>query len=136
MNFRVRPLTETDYDTILVGWWKDWLGEAPAKDLLPDNGFCGLMVEVDNIPICAGFYYTTNSKIFWIDWIISDMKYRVKPERGKAIKYLIEQLGILGKQLGFKYAYTLFKHPTLGEIYKDLGYVKGGEYTGEMIKIL
>ena len=136
MKLQARPLTESDYDTILIGWWRDWLGEAPIRDFLPDNGCSGLMIEVDGIPVCAGFYYTTNSKIFWIDWIISDLNYRTKPDRGEALKYLISELGEIGKRLGFKYAYTLFKHPVLHNTYKNLGYVKGGEYTGEMIKIL
>ena len=38
MEFNIRKLNSTDYDSVLVGWWKDWGWELPAKDFLPDDG--------------------------------------------------------------------------------------------------
>ena len=38
MEFNIRKLNSTDYDNILVEWWKDWGWDAPAKDFLPDDG--------------------------------------------------------------------------------------------------
>jgi hypothetical protein len=133
MSLTIRGLNETDYDSILVGWWKDWGWEAPAKDFLPDSGF---IVYDGDIPVCAGFMYTTNSSVAWVDWIISSKTYNVKPTRREAIKLLISALTELCKQVGYKYTYALIKHPSLIEIYEGCGYIKGDNYTTEMIKLL
>ena len=37
MKLNIKPLEESDYEQILVGWWKDWKWEAPVKDFLPDQ---------------------------------------------------------------------------------------------------
>ena len=136
MSLTIRALNESDYDNILVGWWKDWKWEAPSKDFLPDNGKGGIMVMDGDTPICAGFMYITNSKASWIDWIISNKQYRVKPNRKEAIKLLVASLTVITEDLGNKYGYALIKNKSLIEVYESLGYVKGDSYTSEMIKIL
>lgn len=136
MAFDIRPLNETDYDTILTGWWKDWGWEAPPKDFLPDDGKGGLLVLDGEEPVCAGFLYTTNSKVGWVDWIISSKTYRKKPERSEALLFLIETLTNICRNTGHKYSYALLKHSSLIETYGKLGYVKADKYTQEMIKVL
>lgn len=132
----IRPLTYEDYDETLVGWWAAWGWPAPSRDFLPDNGVGGLIVLDGDVPICAGYMYATNSKAAWVDWIISNKEYRKKPQRSKAISMLIATLTEISKNTGFKYCYALIKHRSLIETYKELGYTKGDEYVGEMIKIL
>ena len=132
----IRPLTYEDYDDTLVGWWADWGWTAPARDFLPDNGEGGLMVLDGDVPVCAGYMYATNSRVAWVDWIISNKEYRKKPQRSEAISMLIATLTEISKNTGFKYCYALIKHQSLIETYKELGYTKGDEYVGEMIKII
>lgn len=136
MTFEIRPLNEKDYDNILVGWWQDWGWQAPAKDFLPDDGKGGIIILDNSVPVCAGFLYISNSKVGWVDWIISNKEYRKKPERTNAIGLLIETLTNLSKRMGNKFSYALIKNNNLINIYKDLGYIKGDSYTGEMIKAL
>lgn len=135
MSFNVRPLNENDYDTLLVGWWKDWGWVAPKKDFLPDDGKGGIIVLDGEEPICAGFMYTTNSSVAWVDWIISSKTYRGEGRR-EAIKLLVETLTNICRNTGHKYSYALIKHPSLIDTYVDLGYIKADGYTSEMIKIL
>lgn len=135
MEFNLRPLNTNDYEDILVGWWKDWGWEPPTKDFLPDDGTGGIMVLDADIPICAGFLYATNSKVAWVDWIVSSKEYRKKPHRSDAIKLLIETLTNIGKSTGHKYMYALIKHKGLIDTYKELGYTQGDSYTSEMIKV-
>jgi hypothetical protein len=132
----VRALTSEDYDDTLKGWWEDWGWIPPTKDFLPDDGKCGVMVLDEEIPVCAGFIYFTNSKVTWVDWIISNKEYRKKPLRKEAIAMVVNTLTELSKVRGYKYCYALIKHPSLIDTYKELGYTKGEEYIGEMIKIL
>ena len=68
-----RTLTESDYE-ILSDWWKAWSWPVMAKDMLPDNGTGGIMVEHEGENIVAGFLYWSNSKLVWLDWIISNPK--------------------------------------------------------------
>jgi hypothetical protein len=136
MELEIRPLNETDYEETLVGWWEQWNWEPPAKDFLPDDGKGGMIVCDGDTPICAGFIYITNSKVSWVDWIVSNKEYRIKDKRKEAIKLLIESLSNVCKNSGSKYGYALIKNQSLIQTYKDLGWSKGDGYTSEMIKIL
>lgn len=135
-ELNIRQLEEGDYENILKGWWKDWGWTAPTKDFLPDDGKGGMIVYDGEIPICAGFMYLTNSKVAWVDWIISNKEYKKKPHRREAITLLVDTLTKIANDTGNKYCYALIKNQSLIETYKDLGYVKGDEYVGEMIKLL
>lgn len=136
MELELRHLYDADYDEILVGWWKQWNWEPPAKDFLPDDGKGGIIIYDGDTPICAGFIYVTNSEVTWVDWIISNKEYRIKDKRREAIKLLIESLTNICKNTGSKYAYALIKNQSLIKTYEDLGYTKGGSYASEMIKLL
>ena len=136
MELSIRPLNENDYDDILVDWWKQWNWEAPKKDFLPDDGTGGIIVYDGDTPIIAGFIYITNSRVAWVDWIISNKEYRIKPKRAEAKKMLIESLTNICKESGSKYGYALIKNQALIKTYQDLGWSKGDGYTSEMIKLL
>jgi len=136
MELHIRELNETDYDDILVGWWNQWGWKSPEKDFLPNNGKGGVIVFDGDTPVCAGFMYLTNSKVAWVDWIISNKEYTKKPQRKDAIKLLVSSLTDICKKAGSKYSYALIKNQSLIEMYESLGYIKGDSYTGEMIKVL
>lgn len=136
MELSIRPLNENDYDDILIDWWEQWNWEAPKKDFLPDDGTGGIIVYDGDTPIIAGFIYITNSRVAWVDWIISNKEYRIKPKRAEAKKMLIESLTNICKESGSKYGYALIKNQALIKTYQDLGWSKGDGYTSEMIKLL
>ena len=133
MIFDIRLLNDTDYENILVGWWNDWKWTAPSKDFLPDSG---LIVYDGDIPVCAGYLYTTNSGVAWVDWIISNFDYKDKENRKQALNLLVDTLTNISKDSGFKYCYALIKNKSLINIYKELGYTQADSYTSEMIKKL
>lgn len=136
MDLYVRELNETDYDEILVNWWRQWGWEPPQKDFLPNDGKGGVIVYDNDTPICAGYMYITNSKVAWVDWIISSKQYTKKPQRKDAIKLLVSTLTNVCNKTGAKYIYALIKSRNLIETYEELGYIKGDTYTSEMIKLL
>jgi hypothetical protein len=136
MEFNIKPLGETDYEDILVGWWKDWKWTPPLKDFLPSDGKGGVMVLDNDIPVCAGFVYMTNSKVAWVDWIISNKEYKKKPQRKEALDLLITTLTNICKDTGNKYCYALIKNKSLIKTYETLGYTSADNYTQEMIKVL
>jgi hypothetical protein len=136
MELSIRPLKDNDYEEILVEWWKQWNWEPPKKDFLPEDGTGGMMVYDGEIPIIAGFIYITNSKVSWVDWIVSNKEYRIKQKRAEAKKMLIESLTNICKNSGSKYGYALIKNQALIKTYEDLGWSRGDGYTSEMIKLL
>lgn len=136
MNLNVKPLKNTDYENILCQWWHDWRWTPPAKDFLPENGTGGYIVYDDDVPVCAGFMYTTNSKVAWCDWIISNLSYKDRVKRKEALELLVNQITQVAKQKGFKYSYALIKNKPLIDTYKKLGYKEASSYTSEMIKVL
>lgn len=134
MELLVRQLNDNDYDDILVGWWKQWGWEPPTRDFLPNDGRGGVIVYDGDTPVCAGFVYLTNSRVSWVDWIISNKEYR--DNRKDAIKLLVSKLTDICKDTGSKFVYALIKHNGLIGTYEELGYIKGDTYNSEMIKIL
>ena len=36
MDFSIRKLKTSDYDDLLVGWWKDWGWKPPEREVLPE----------------------------------------------------------------------------------------------------
>tara|TARA_R110002020_G_scaffold119205_12_gene272127 strand:+ start:129 stop:539 length:411 start_codon:yes stop_codon:yes gene_type:complete len=134
MIFNLRPLKYEDYNEILVGWWKDWDWTPPPRDFLPEEGKGGIMVLDKDIPVCAGYIYNTNSKVAWVDWIISNKEYIHKENKKEALKLLIDTLNNMCKEIGSEYAYALLKHEGLIKTYEELGYKRADSYTVEMIK--
>ena len=122
MELKVRELKESDWET-LVNWWSSWeeWQTHPAKDILPMNGIGGLIVEHDETPIVAGFLYLTNSKIAWMEWIISDKNYK-KRNKIEAIKLLINSLEDVAKSTGAEMIFSVSKNKGLLNIHKNLGY--------------
>ena len=94
------------------------------------------MVYDEDTPVCAGFMYTTNSKVAWCDWIISNISYKDRTKRKQALELLIKQITEVAQRKGFKYSYALIKNKPLIDTYKKIGYKEASSYTSEMIKVL
>jgi len=121
MKLNIRRITENDWN-FLPDWWAGWKGwMQPSRDSLPDNGLGGLIVEKQNKPIVAGFIYTTNSKGAWIEWIISDPKYR-EDDRQQALELLIQGAENVLKNQGFKYLLFVGKHKNLINTFEKFGW--------------
>ena len=133
MEFNIRALNSSDYDKVLVGWWKDWGWKtAPAKDFLPENGEGGLMVMLGNKPVCAAFIYlSSNADVAWIEWVVSDKN--IKENRNEALNYLIEALILYCKELDMKYVFSNNNNQHLIKKFLNLGFIKGSQTT-ELIK--
>lgn len=130
--FEPRLLIESDYD-IATSWHEFWRFPQPPKECLPNNGLSGLMIMKEDIPVCMGYLYFTNSSMCWLEWIISNPEYKEK-DRAVAIQLLITELSNIAEGKGFKVIFTSVKNPNLIKHYKECGYVVGSENTKEMIK--
>ena len=129
-----RTLTESDYE-ILTDWWKAWGWPAMAKDMLPDNGTGGIMIENKGENVVAGFVYWSNSKLVWLDWIISNPK-SDKDIRQEAIKKLILTAESMTKEAGSKFMMSISRSNSLLKIHKELGWTIDPDPSHEMIKAI
>ena len=120
MELSIRPLVKSDLEH-LHNWWESWGWPRVTTDLLPLDGLGGLMVYKGETLIAAGFLYLTNSKVAWLEWIISNKKYRDKDKR-VALELLISSLEEVARQQGFKIVISIAKNKTLFNLHRKLGY--------------
>lgn len=132
MNTRI--LTGSDYE-ILSDWWKAWGWPVMAKDMLPDNGTGGIMVENKGENIVAGFLYWSNSKLVWLDWIISNPN-ADKKIRKQAIEMLILTAEQMVKDAGSKYMMSISRSNSLLKIHEKIGWSIDKTPSHEMIKVI
>lgn len=134
MDFKTRTLLEEDY-SMLEKWWAAWGWPAVNKDILPDNGTGGIMIEHDGKPIVAGFIYWSNSGLCWLDWVVGDPdgSKRIRP---LAIKLLIETVEVMVKDAGKKCIMSISRSNSLLKIHKKLGWVVDKTPSHEMIKLI
>ena len=116
----VRNLIEHDYEFISK-WWEWWRWKVIPREMLPENGLSGLMVEKNGIRIVSGFIYMTNSTGAMLEWIVSNPDYREK-DRKYAIELLIDTAEEYCKGLGFNYMFSIGRSKHLIETHKKLGW--------------
>ena len=135
MEFNIRKLNPSDYDDVLVGWWKDWGWNPPEREVLPDNAQSGLIIYEDTRPIWAGFIYLTNSKVALIEWIISDKKYNKNKKKVKALNLLLDALILTCSTLKIKYIKADNESKSLTKAFIKKGFKKGDIVTHLIKKI-
>jgi len=131
MELKVRQIKSSDWE-MLVDWWEGHKWAKINKDALPDNGTGGFIVEENNKPVLAGFLFQTNSKGCWLEFIISDPKY--KKDRKKMIEKLINTAQGAAIKMGYKYMLFIGKSNGLRKVMKELGWFEDPTPTFELMK--
>lgn len=121
MELNVREIRESDWET-MQDWWTKWNWPRMPKDLLPMNGCGGLMVYKEQELIACGFLYLSNSKVAWLDWIVSNPEYRHK-DRKEALSMLITSLEEVARQQGYSIIISIARNNSLIETHRKLGYM-------------
>ena len=134
MKLKARTLLEQDYN-MLEKWWLGWGWPVVSKEILPDNGTGGVMIEHEGKPIVAGFIYWSNSGMCWFDWVISDPKGN-KRARPFAVKFLIETVEKMVKDAGKKCIMSISRSNSLLKTHKELGWTIDPDPSHEMIKVI
>jgi hypothetical protein len=132
MELKARELRESDWDT-MQEWWTKWNWPQMSKDLLPMNGCGGIMICKEDQPIVVGFLYLTNSKVAWLEWIVSDPEYRDK-DRKEALELLINTLENVAINQGYKIILSIGRNKSLIETHKKLGYTVDDNCSYEISK--
>tara|TARA_Y100001938_G_scaffold80472_1_gene111058 strand:+ start:14389 stop:14802 length:414 start_codon:yes stop_codon:yes gene_type:complete len=119
-KLQVRNLKKDDYHYI-AKWWKWWRWKVIPKEMLPENGLSGLMVEKNGIRIVSGFIYMTNSTGAMLEFIVSNPDYKEK-DRKQAIELLISTAEEFCKGLGCDYMFSIGRNKHLIETHEKLGW--------------
>jgi len=109
----------SDYD-ILFKWWRAHGSFPPKPEHLSPNG---IVVEVDGIPVAAGFLYRTDSKICVFEFVVSDPE-ASKVNRHNALKTLIKIIQEVAKDLGYTLIYTSINIEAYIRKLKDAGFIE------------
>ena len=105
------------------------------KNMLPDNGKSGFMVEKDNVLIVSCFLFLTNSKGAKLEWVVSNPEYR-EDDRKEAIEMLINGTENVCKNLGYKYIFSIGRNKHLIDTHKNLGWTVDKTPSYEIIKTI
>ena len=118
---------------MLHKWWKDWKWEMPPTlEMLPQQAFLITSTEY-NIPVYAGFLYSTGTSIGWFEWIVSNKDAVVEARRG-GIDYLVETVSTVAKTIGINTLYTASVSPSFCNSLKRCGFVVGDTGSTQLIK--
>lgn len=120
-----RNYINSDYWT-LASWWNAHNWPCPDQEMLPETGF---IVE----DVCAGFLYKTDSKIAWLEFIISNPKIE-KEKRTQSLDLVISALCEEAKKLGFKVIFTSVQHKKLIQRYENHGFIVADNDMKNMVK--
>lgn len=108
--------------------YEDWKGI--DKAILPDFG---LVCTADDVPVCAGWCYFTNSVVMWMEWVVCDPK-APKEIRGKALDALINKLCEEGASRGHRAIFTQIKIEAFEKRLQRLGFTSGDRNMIHMVK--
>ena len=78
------------------------------------------MVEVDNKPVASMFMYTSNSKLVWLGWPLSNKNH--KKNREEILNLLIKGCEHVCKSQGYKYLMFLGDNMKFINKLKKLGF--------------
>lgn len=98
---RARFDFDKHYD-IVGSWWKKHKSLIPQREYLPETG---LIVFVDDKPVCSGFIYKTDSVICILAWVVCNPDAN-KKERDSGLNYLIKSFVQWSEKAGFKIIHT------------------------------
>ena len=96
-KINIRNIEVKDYEYINK-WWEKQLFKPPGTLILPMDGFGGLIVEKEE-PIAAAYIYLTNSKMGYIDNLISN-PYYLRKDRFDIILELIQACELVATKSG------------------------------------
>lgn len=104
---------------MIAKWWEGHGWEVIPAHALPQ---IGIIVSDGKNDICAGFLYRTDSTICWPEFIVSNPAFKDKRVRNNALDLLIDQLTHVGKELGFRSAFSSINNPSLANRFVKSGY--------------
>lgn len=109
---------EDDYKD-LSEWWVAHKWPVVPQEMLPKMGM--VVEDEGGVKCCAGFMYQTDSRLTWIEWVVSNPEVSLR-KRVKAVDMLVGGLVELSKACGYKIRFSSLKSKGLIKIYEKHGF--------------
>ena len=133
MGFIIRDFEKKDYPR-LAAWWTAQNCLIPDEEFLPPTG---LIIERDDIPMCAGFLFKTDAKIAIMNHIVANPE-RVSSsvDRGLALRMLIAALMDEARECKMKMVTAASNIEKLNQRYLSMGFFKSDSNESHFGRIL
>lgn len=129
MKFEIRHYTKFDQEMV-NSWWKHHKSDLLPEDLLSSNG---RVVELEGVPICAGWLYQTDSSFSVLEWITANPEVKDREVRDGALDFLLTDMKSLARELGCRVIFSSLRLPCLIKRYLDHGFIVGDENMTNLI---
>ena len=116
---KIRKIQISDYEYINK-WWVEQGFKPISLEVLPMQGLGGLIIEKEK-PIAAAYLYLTNSKMGYIDNLISDPEYKSK-DRFNIILELIAACKQMAQEVGCLDIWAITNSKGIVQRCKELNY--------------
>ena len=116
---KIRKIQISDYEYI-NRWWVEQGFKPISLEVLPMQGLGGLIIEKEK-PIAAAYLYLTNSKMGYIDNLISDPEYKSK-DRFNIILELIAACKQMAQEVGCLDIWAITNSKGIVQRCKELNY--------------
>jgi hypothetical protein len=133
---KLEDFNPVDHFPELKTWWAFWRWSGRVSldilpDILPDIGY---VVEKDGTNLCAGWLYTTNSTISFVEFIVSN-PFAPKETVDTALDFLIECLSQRALNEGGRAITTTINSKTLAKRIGRLGFEPTGENLTQYVRV-
>ena len=126
-NMNIRRFNDSDYEMV-CSWWKQHEWPSIPLDFLPKVG-----IIIDDC--AAGFLYSTDSKICWLEFIVVDPR-SDKAKRRAALDTLISSASEIAKEMGHSVIFTSASHEGLISRYINDGFQITDKTMTNLMRIL
>ena len=118
-NINIRKIELKDYEYINK-WWVEQGFVEIHTDILPMDGLGGIIIEKDK-PIAAAYLYLTNSKMGYVDNLITDPNYKSKDRFDIILKLMMACIK-MAKKAGCLEVWAMAENRGILQRCKTLGY--------------
>ncbi len=105
-NLKVRRIIESDWE-YLNEWWKGYPGwnDGIDRDMMPENGLGGFIVDKDRYPIAALWLHMANSKTAIANPFVANPEYQ-DTDRQEALDLLLQFTTKFAQDMGMRYVWS------------------------------
>lgn len=108
---------------IIESWWSKHKSKIPPRDFLPKNG---IVVCVDEQPICSAWFYRTDSGVGIMGFVCADPE-SSKETRDLALNYLAKHAFDFAKMFGISLLYCPIRTKGLESRLSKNGWTKADD---------
>lgn len=125
------PFEDSHYP-MLCEWWESHKWPVMPRQFLPQTG---IISKKDDVYLCAGFLYKTDSDLCWLEYLISNRQ-GLREYHSEGVDKCIEALLNEAKRSQFKAVFTSCRNKPLISRYEKHGFGISDSEMTNLIRVL